>query len=122
MTTPDSITLDYRGCPIRVAVEDCQPWFVAVDVCRTLTPHTGGRWRNVTKVCQRLGDDQKALQPLQTRGGVQRVLLVTASGLNKLLGRSEEAAAVEFRNWLTRSALPTIRRAYGAGLREPVAT
>ncbi|MBY3463492.1 hypothetical protein HFN80_05620 [Rhizobium laguerreae] len=77
-------TLFYQSTPIRFALLDGQPWFVAVDVCRAVgvfNPRHGA-----AKYVRALTDSQKALGRLPSvLCGAPAVLIVSESGLDKLL-------------------------------------
>jgi len=74
----------HQDTPIRFALIDGQPWFVAADVCRAVgvfNPRHGA-----AKYVRALPDTQKALCRLpEVLRGSPAVLLVSESGLDKLL-------------------------------------
>lgn len=78
-------TLSYQSTPIRFALIDGQPWFVAADVCKAIgvyNPRHGA-----AKHVRAIADSQKALVKLPDvpRGAAPVVLVVSRSGLDKLL-------------------------------------
>ncbi|MBD9558452.1 BRO family protein [Ensifer sp. ENS03] len=77
-------TLSYQSTPIRFALIDGQPWFVAADICKAVgvyNPRHGA-----AKYVRAIADDQKALVKLpDIPRGSPAVLMVSQSGLDKLL-------------------------------------
>ena len=77
-------TLSYESMPIRFALIDGQPWFVAADVCKAVgvyNPRHGA-----AKYVRAIADSQKALVKLpDIPRGSPAVLMVSQSGLDKLL-------------------------------------
>lgn len=83
---------------------DSEPWFVAADVCAVLS------LANVSDACSNLGQDEN--RALRINGGRygRPNLLITESGLYKLVMRSDKEKAKEFQDWVTRDVLPSIRK------------
>lgn len=77
-------TLSYQSTPIRFALIDGQPWFVAADVCKSVgvyNPRHGA-----AKYVRAIADSQKALVKLpDIPRGSPAVLMVSQCGLDKLL-------------------------------------
>ncbi len=111
---------------IRVLNVNDAPWFVAVDVCRTLNlaEHPMGGFGHHLKG---LADDE--VTPIPKLGvklpgkGMGNARAVAESGLYKLIMRSDKPEARRFQDWVTRDVLPAIRKdgAYIMG-EEKVAT
>lgn len=111
---------------IRVLNVNDAPWFVAVDVCRTLNlaEHPMGGFGHHLKG---LADDE--VTPISKLGvklpgkGMGNARAVAESGLYKLIMRSDKPEARRFQDWVTRDVLPAIRKdgAYIMG-EEKVAT
>jgi len=99
---------------VRVVTIDGAPWFVGVDVCTTLgIDATGVAYKRLpadekTKVCR---------AHLGHAPGKPMVLL-SESGLYKLIMRSDKPAATPFQEWVTREVLPSIRKTGGYMLPE----
>lgn len=86
---------------IRVVTIDGLPWFVAIDVCRTIDLNT--KHGSVSHHVEKLDRDEQAKAPSLPDGEVKAgTLLVSESGLYK-------AEAKEFQNWFTKVVLPAIR-------------
>lgn len=80
-----------------------EPWFVARDVCETLTVG------NVTDATQNLDQiEVKHYRFPGTRGRPNK--LVSESGLYKVIMRSDKPEARSFQDWVTRVVLPAIRK------------
>ena len=58
-----------------------------------------------------LGEGEKRVTPQETRGQIHRsAVLVSESGLYKLIMRSYKPEAKAFQNWVTQVVLPAIRK------------
>lgn len=87
---------------------DGAPWFVAADVLRLLYGKTSG----MAHVYDVVGADEKVKVNRSHLGlgkGKEAVLL-SESGLNKLIMRSDKPEAKPFQEWVTRDVLPAIRK------------
>lgn len=100
---------------VRVVMKGDDPWFVAMDVCRSIGI------RNWKDAVERLDSDEKEVGNSDLLGGGQDVLIVSESGLYTIILRSHAAItpgtpAHRFRKWVTGVVLPQIRRtgAYAA--------
>lgn len=101
---------EFNGFEFRVIQRDGEPWFVAADVCHpealSLT--------NVSMALKHLDEDEKATEPVSNVEGLRTVtrdvLVISESGLYKLIMRSRKEKGREFANWVTREVLPTIRK------------
>ena len=103
------------GQPIRVIQIDDKPWFVAADTCRALglKDNKGGYGKHFEK----LQPDEKRLTPMSDlgvkavgRGGARALLLISESGLYRLVLRRDKPEARAFQDWVTREVLPAIRK------------
>lgn len=82
---------------------DGEPWFVAKDVCNTLTIG------NVTDATSNL--DQIEVCTMRIPGQAGRApKLVSESGLYKIIMRSDKPEAKAFQDWVTREVLPSIHK------------
>lgn len=95
---------DFSNQPVRVALIDGEPWFVAKDVCDVLGIS------NSRDALSRLDDDEKGVGFTDTLGGRQEIATVNESGLYLLIFRSRKRAARDFRRWVTHEVLPQIRK------------
>lgn len=94
----------YEGSTVRTVVVEGEPWFVARDICTILG------LANLSMAMQRLADDEKGVNRIDTPGGVQEMAVVSESGMYALVLRSDKPVAVGFRRWVTGEVLPAIRK------------
>ena len=104
------------GLALRSITKDSEPWFVATDICKALSI------TNAAQAVQALDDDQRGISSIDTPGGIQRLLIVSESGLYALVLRSRKKEAKAFRKWVTSVVLPSLRRdgVYIAGQEKPI--
>ncbi len=88
---------------VRVVVCDARPWFVAVDVCRSL------QIKNVTRAVDRLPHDAVALHTVKGDGPERTVNIISEGGLYRLVFTSRTPQAEEFVTWVADVVLPAIR-------------
>jgi len=81
-----------------------EPWFVAADVCKAL------ELDNVSMAVDRLDDDERGVSPIDTLGGMQRMKIVSESGLYALVLGSRKEEAKAFKRWVTHDIIPAIRK------------
>jgi prophage antirepressor-like protein len=89
---------------IRVEIINGELWFVAKDVCNTLSIS------NNRDAVSRLDDDEKATSVLPTQFGDKEMHLVNESGLYSLIFQSRKPEAKVFRKWVTSEVLPALRK------------
>lgn len=94
----------YEGTPVRTVIIDGEPWFVARDICNIIG------LPNLSMAMQRLAEDEKGVNRIDTPGGPQDMAVVSESGMYALVLRSDKERAVEFRRWVTSEVLPQIRK------------
>ena len=97
-----------KGHPIRVADIDGQPWFVGADVLKVLFGQAGDRGRAYSRL-----DDTEKTKVCRGHLGMSSgkpMVLVSESGLYKLVMRSDKPEARAFQDWVTRDVLPAIRK------------
>ncbi len=102
-------TFDFRDVELRVLTINDEPWFVAVDVCKVL----GLALKNgsVTHHLYKLDAEEKIKVTSPSGGKVRKgSLLVSESGLYKLIMRSDKPQAKAFQDWVTKTVLPSIRK------------
>lgn len=90
--------------PFRILDKDGEPWFVLTDVCRELGIG------NPTDAANRLDDDEKGIDSIETLGGRQKIITISESGLYSLILTSRKEGARRFKKWVTAEVLPSIRR------------
>lgn len=93
---------------IRVKLENGEPWFVAVDVCKAL------EIVNSRDAVARLDDDEKNTVVLTDgmRGNPQKAT-VNEAGLYTLILGSRKPEAKAFKRWVTHEIIPSIRKTGG---------
>lgn len=105
-------TFDYNGQEVRTVEMNGQPWFVAVDVCNVL------EIGNSRMAVDRLDEDEKMTVSSTdshsgTRGGAQKMTIVSESGLYSLILGSRKPEAKQFKRWITHEVIPSIRKTGG---------
>lgn len=81
-----------------------EPWFVAVDVCKSL------RISNSRDAVARLDDDEKGVVSTDTLGGKQDMAIINEPGLYSLVLGSRKPEAKAFKRWITHDVIPSIRK------------
>ena len=104
--TPSTFTFA-PGLNLRVIDKDGEPWFVAIDVCRSL-----GMAGNANQWTKFLDRDEVAVAyrgecPSLPNRGAQ---ILSESGLYSLVLRSRKPEARRFAKWVTSEVLPAIRK------------
>jgi prophage antirepressor-like protein len=90
-------------------VLECVPWFVAADVAHALGLDVAVR--GVGHYLKRLhADERNTGQVVDGKRGSPNKVIVSESGLYKLILRSDKPEARAFRDWVTREVLPAIRK------------
>lgn len=92
---------------IRVVVIDGEPWFVAKDVCEIL------ELSDVSTACKRLKDYEKLIQTLLVSGQNRDVMVISESGLYRLILTSRKPQAEPFQDWVCQQVIPSIRKTGG---------
>lgn len=99
---------------IRVVTIEDQPWFVAADVCRCLElgwDKTNQRYAPSRMVSYLLEDEIRSnLIATEPQGKLRHTLVISESGLYKLIMRSDKPQARAIQDWITREVLPSIRK------------
>lgn len=90
---------------IRTVQKDGDTWFVFKDICAALDMDTS----NLTKMIERLDEDEKGRCYIPTPSGKQMSWIINEYGLYHFLVRSEKEKAKPFRRWVTHEVLPSIR-------------
>ncbi len=98
------VDFNFNGDDVRIVDQDGNPWFVAKDVCQILGI------KNHRQACADLDDDEKGVITMDTPGGPQKTLIISESGVYKLIFKSRKPVAKEFQNWLSREVVPQIRK------------
>ncbi|EKT3967386.1 Bro-N domain-containing protein [Flavobacterium psychrophilum] len=79
-------------------------WFVASDVCNTLG------LTNPSEALKALDEDEKLTSELLRAGQIRKVNLINESGLYTLIFKSRKPSALQFRKWVTKEVIPSIRQ------------
>lgn len=79
-------------------------WFLASDVCKAL------EISNASDAVSRLDEDEKLTSVLPISGQNRSVNLINESGLYALIFKSRKASAQQFRKWVTKDVIPSIRK------------
>lgn len=98
-------TEEWSGYKIRFVLKDGEWWAVLKDVCDAL----GLEPRFVSR---RLEKDVLSKHPLETRGGIQEMLIVNEYGIYDTVFQSRKPEAKAFRRWVY-EMLKTLREASG---------
>ena len=89
---------------VRVADRDGRAWFVANDVCAALEIN------NSRQAVSRLDDDEKDdVTTNDVIGRIQKMTIVSESGVYSLIFTSRKESAKAFRKWVTAEVLPALR-------------
>ena len=83
---------------------DGEVWFVGSQVCKLLDI------KNSSDAISRLDDDEKLTSVLPISGQNRNVNLISESGLYALIFKSRKTSAQEFRKWVTKEVIPSIRK------------
>ena len=99
------LPLQYQDAPLRMGLDaEGNIICIATDLVKALG------YRDPANALRLLDDDEQGYSNLSTLRGLQRVLYVTESGFYHLIFGSRRPEAKEFRRWVTREVLPTLRR------------
>lgn len=104
----DPIPFIYKDTPVRSVIKDGEPWFVVSDAAKILG------YRDASNAARVLRVHQQGYSEVSTPSGVQRMLVASEGGVNRLIMRSNAANAEAVQDWFTDEVLPTIRKTGGA--------
>lgn len=101
----DARVFEFAGFEVRAMTIAGESWFVLSDVCRALGI------ANASNVAARIDPDAlRQAEVIDSLGRMQRANIVDESGLYEVIIRSDSVHAADFRRWVTRDVLPSIRR------------
>jgi len=104
-TMENSLRLfDYSSHPVRAAIIDGEPWFVARDVCDALAIS----WRGNT--LDQISDEWKTMRKFRTVTGSKETVCISEPAVYKLAFRSSKPEAEAFVDWVVSEVLPQIRK------------
>ena len=96
---------NFNTQPVRIIMQDGEPWFVAKDVCDVL------ELGNCSQALSRLDPDEVISNDVtDTIGRQQLMQTVSESGLYSLVMSSRKPEARQFKRWVTHEVLPSIRK------------
>lgn len=106
---------DYGTTQLRTVLIDDEPFFLAIDICRSLN------LKDSNVALRKLDADEKLIRKLYVSGQNREVVLVNESGLYHLIFKSTKPQAKLFRKWVTSEVLPQIRKtgSYAKGVTLP---
>lgn len=97
----NQLTKVFDGRELRIVEIENEPWFVAKDACNILDI------KNTTDTLKRLDNDERARFNLGRQGSAN---IVNESGLYELIFASRKPEAKEFKRWIKKDVLPSIRK------------
>ena len=102
---------NFENNDVRTHVINDEPWFVGKDVADIL-----GYSNSRKALSDHVDDEDKGVTKSDTLGGNQNITIINESGLYSLILKSKKPEAKQFKRWVTREVLPTIRKhgAYNA--------
>ncbi len=98
------VPFQFNEHPVRTVVRNGEPWFVAKDVCAVLNLD------NHREAVKRLLDEELGSEILTSGGQRREMIVVSESGLYRLIFRSNKPDAEKFRKWVFSEVLPSIRK------------
>jgi len=95
----------FQGRQVRTVMIDGAPWFVVLDLCAIL------EIQNAADVAAKnLDKDDVAKIYVSSVGQGRKMWATNEPGMYQLILRSNKAGAREFKRWITREVLPSIRK------------
>jgi anti-repressor protein len=94
---------NFGQCRIMFDINN-NPWWAAVDVCRSL------KIKNSRDSVSNLDESEKGVGITDTLGGRQNITIINEFGLFTLILRSRKPEAKEFKKWIIYEILPSIRK------------
>lgn len=111
----DITLFKFEGSNVRVQLDaKGEPWFVAKDIAEAL----GYEWNGSARV-QHVPERWRVVTSVVTTFGLKDTVLLSESGLNFFVMRSDKPKALPFQEWLAGEVLPSIRKT-GSYSRNPV--
>jgi prophage antirepressor-like protein len=115
-TTTDLIPFHFHTTLVSAVTDDNgEPWFIAADVCAALGVS------NASKAVSRLDPDEKNTITLSdSNRGNPEMLIISESGLYDLALSSRKPIGKEFKRWVKKEVLPSIRKTGQYTIEDPV--
>ena len=98
----NELMYSFRDNNVRVIMKDNEPWFVMNDICEVL------EIKNPRDAFSRLEEHEKGVG--NTDSYNSPINIINEYGLYSLVFTSRKPEAREFKNWVTRDILPSIRK------------
>jgi anti-repressor protein len=99
------IPFSYNSKQVRTIIKDGEPWFVAKDICDIL------EISNPRDAVSRLDEDEKgAVGITDAIGRVQQTTIISESGVYDLVFTSRKPEAENFKRWVRKEVIPSIRK------------
>ncbi|MCG7494715.1 BRO family protein [Thalassobius sp. Cn5-15] len=105
-------TFNFSGFDLRCFDSEGEPWFFVPEICRVLgmTLISGTtQWTKSLSANEKHHITKKE-HPDFFSGSCWHAILVSESGLYRMVMRSNKPEAKEFQDWVTRDVLPAIRK------------
>jgi anti-repressor protein len=103
----DLMPFVYEGATVRSVLVDGEPWVVVSDAAKILG------YRDASNAARLLRPHQQGYSDVSTPSGIQRMLVASEGGVNRLIMRSNASNAEAVQDWFTDEVLPTIRKTGG---------
>lgn len=106
------IPFSFDAQEVRALLINGEPWFVASDICASLSVGNASLAVNGRADRQNdgLDEDEKGIATVNTPFGDQQMLVISESGLYSLIFKSRKKEAKRFQKWVTAEVLPAIRK------------
>lgn len=105
MNKKNELVFNFNKKEVRTVVLNNEPYFVGKDVAEILG------YNEPRKAISRHVDSEDGMKyPILTNGGTQEMTVINESGLYSLILSSKLPQAKEFKRWVTKEVLPTIRK------------
>lgn len=105
---------NYGENEVRTVVKGEEIWFVGKDAASIL-----GFKNSRDAIATHVHEDDKGVDSIDTLGGSQKMTLINESGLYALIFGSRLKEAQQFKKWVTKEVLPSIRK-HGAYMTDDV--
>ena len=113
---PKPQTLNFNGHEFTMILINGEPYFNANEVANTLefaNPRDA--------VANHVDSDDVALADTLTKGGIQKQKFINESGLYALIFASKKPSAKDFKKWVTKEVIPSIRKTGSYSLQPQIA-
>jgi len=94
----------FEGHEVRVVDRECEPWWVAKDVCDAI-----GIANNRSAVARLDADDVGKIDVVDSLGRKQQMSIINTFGIYSLIFNSDKPEAKRLKRWVTHEVLPLIR-------------